>query len=94
VRDFKESIYSQIIIPAIVMTTHQARTDEASRTRRPIKMEVDLCLYRVVSEQCGGRILPFGVRQMIKGGAAVVRTKTNRETTLRRYQRLGREPSD
>ena len=35
-------------------------------TRPPITTELDLCLYRVVSELCRGRILPFGVRQLIK----------------------------
>eukprot|EP01042_Synura_sphagnicola_P036623 gene36623-biopygen14088 len=29
-------------------------------------MVVDLCLFRVVSDLCGGRVLPFGVRQIIK----------------------------
>eukprot|EP01040_Poterioochromonas_malhamensis_P021989 gene21989-26649_t len=33
---------------------------------RRITVTLDLCLFRTVSERCGGRILPFGVRQMIK----------------------------
>lgn len=32
----------------------------------PLTMLLDLCLYRVVSERCGGRVLPFGIRQLIK----------------------------
>eukprot|EP01040_Poterioochromonas_malhamensis_P019561 gene19561-biopygen5845 len=32
---------------------------------------VELCLYRGVSESCGGRVLPFGVRQLIKDYAGV-----------------------
>jgi surface protein len=32
---------------------------------------VELCLYRAVTEGCGGRILPFGVRQMIREYAFV-----------------------
>lgn len=32
----------------------------------PVTMVLDLCLFRVVTERCGGRVLPFGVRQMIK----------------------------
>lgn len=31
-----------------------------------IPIMVDLCLYRVVSERCQGRVLPFGIRQLIK----------------------------
>jgi hypothetical protein len=27
---------------------------------------LELCLYRAVTDRCGGRILSFGVRQMIK----------------------------
>jgi hypothetical protein len=49
------------------MTTFPAQIGEpAGRTHRPITMALDLCLYRAVTEQCGGRILPFGVRQMMK----------------------------
>lgn len=36
-----------------------------------ISIEVDLCLYRAVSERCRGRILPFEVRQIIKAYAWV-----------------------
>ncbi len=35
-------------------------------TRTLITTVVELCLYRAVTECCGGRILPFGVRQMIQ----------------------------
>ena len=47
-------------------------TPEApTRTDRPIKTLVERCLYRAVTEGCGGRILPFGVRQMIQEYAFV-----------------------
>lgn len=37
-------------------------------------MTVDLCLYRTVSDRCGGRVLPFGIRRLIKGYAFVTFT--------------------
>jgi surface protein len=42
--------------------------DEPSRgnPQPPITTVLDLCLYRAVSDHCGGRILPYGIRQMIK----------------------------
>jgi hypothetical protein len=49
-------------------------TPEAlTRTDRPITTLLERCLYRVVTERCGGRILPFGVRQLIKDFAFVKR---------------------
>eukprot|EP01040_Poterioochromonas_malhamensis_P018387 gene18387-21462_t len=48
------------------MTTPEARADDTGRTHRPITTVLELCLYRAVTEGCGGRILPFGVRQLIK----------------------------
>ena len=53
------------------MTTPQARTNETGRTQRPLTVVLELCLYRVVSDQCEGRILPFGVRQLIHNYAFV-----------------------
>jgi hypothetical protein len=49
-------------------TIPEARADDTGlRTIRSLRYGVvELCLYRVVSERCGGCILPFGVRQMIK----------------------------
>jgi hypothetical protein len=47
-------------------------TPEAlTRTDRSITTLLELCLYRVVTGRCGGRILPFDVRQMIKNYAFV-----------------------
>jgi hypothetical protein len=40
-------------------------------TESPIATVFELCFYRVVSEHCGGRILLFGVRQMIQDYAFV-----------------------
>eukprot|EP01039_Chlorochromonas_danica_P013333 gene13333-15421_t len=37
-------------------------------------MTVDLCLYRVTTERCNGRILPCAIRQMIMNYAFVVFT--------------------
>eukprot|EP01042_Synura_sphagnicola_P036884 gene36884-biopygen33075 len=48
-----------------------AFAEDARSIRRPIPMLVDLCLYRAVTECCEGRVLPFGVRQMIKAYAWV-----------------------
>jgi surface protein len=78
------------------MTTPEARADVAGRTHRPIKLELDLCLYRAVTEGCGGRILPFGVRQLIKDYAWVLCNNdtireavqlwcSDRATALQRY---------
>ncbi len=53
------------------MTTPQARTDETGRTQRPLPVVLELCLYRATGEQCEGRILPFGVRQLIHDYAFV-----------------------
>ena len=39
---------------------------QARSADQPIAMVMDLCLFRVVNESCGGRVLPFGVRQLIK----------------------------
>eukprot|EP01042_Synura_sphagnicola_P030459 gene30459-biopygen29152 len=47
------------------------RIDESGCSQPPVAKVLDLCLYRVVSERCRGRILPFGVRQMIKDYAWV-----------------------
>lgn len=44
-------------------TIRQERGIAATYTR---PMVVDLCLYSYVTERCGGQVLPFGVRQMIK----------------------------
>jgi hypothetical protein len=54
------------------LTTTEARANDTGRTHRPITTLVELCLYRVVTEGCGGCILPFGVRQMIKEYAFVI----------------------
>jgi hypothetical protein len=78
------------------LTTPEARADDTGRTHRPIFTVVELCLYRVVTEGCGGRILPFGVRQMIKDYAfvtfdndtlreAVQLWRNNRAVALQRY---------
>jgi hypothetical protein len=40
------------------MTTPEARADDTGRTHRPITTVLERCLYRVVSERCGGGILP------------------------------------
>jgi hypothetical protein len=53
------------------LTTPEARVDDTGRTHRPIATVVELCLYRAVTEGCGGRILPFGVRQRIRDYAFV-----------------------
>jgi hypothetical protein len=42
------------------------------RSDRPITTLVGRCLYRAVTDRCRGRILPFGVRQMIKEYAFVI----------------------
>ncbi len=47
------------------------RADETGRTYRPITTVLELCLYRAATESCGGRILPFDVRQLIKDYAFV-----------------------
>jgi surface protein len=63
---------------------------------RRIANELDLCLYRVVNERCAGRVLPFGVRQLIKDyawvsfdnetlRAAVRLWCRDRSTALQRY---------
>lgn len=85
-------------------TIAQAGSEDARRTRHPITMIVDLCLYRVVTECCAGRVLPLGIRQMIKAYAWVsVDDKTLWEAVrlwcidrakARLHQRLGREQSD
>ena len=54
-----------------MLFARHVRTDDAGRTQRPLPVVLELCLYRVVSEQCGGRILPFGVRQLIQDYAFV-----------------------
>jgi hypothetical protein len=46
-------------------------TGHGRPTDRPIAVVVDLCLYRVVTDRCRGRVLPFGVRQVIKDYAWV-----------------------
>lgn len=52
---------------------------------RPIAIELDLCLYRAVTEYCGGRVvLPFGVRRLIKDYAFV----SFDEQTLRKAVQL------
>jgi hypothetical protein len=53
------------------MTTPGGRADNAGRMHRPITAVLELCLYRAVTEGCGGRILPFGVRQLIKDNVFV-----------------------
>ena len=79
------------------MIPSQALSEHSRRRYRPIPVEVELCLYRAVSEQCGGRILPFGVRQMIKDYAwvsfdnqtlreAVRLWCSDRESALQRYR--------
>eukprot|EP01039_Chlorochromonas_danica_P012829 gene12829-14773_t len=35
------------------------------RRRWSIKMTADLCLYRVATRQCRGRVLPYAIREMI-----------------------------
>eukprot|EP01040_Poterioochromonas_malhamensis_P022799 gene22799-biopygen8123 len=61
-----------------------------------IPMVVDLCLFHVVAERCGGHILPYGVRQLIKDYAwisfdnrtlreAVRLWCSDRATALQRY---------
>jgi surface protein len=40
-------------------------------TGTPLTTVVDMSLYRAVTERCRGRILPFGVRQLIKNYAFV-----------------------
>jgi hypothetical protein len=40
-------------------------------TDRPNSTLLERCLYCAVTERCGGHILPFGVRQMIKEYAFV-----------------------
>eukprot|EP01039_Chlorochromonas_danica_P012371 gene12371-14133_t len=48
-----------------MLSTRQVRSEKTGRAERPLPVVLELCLYRVVNEQCGGRILPFGVRQLI-----------------------------
>jgi surface protein len=49
------------------MMVDRNRSPDIGPPPRPIAIELDLCLYRAVSEGCGGRVvLPFGVRQLIK----------------------------
>eukprot|EP01042_Synura_sphagnicola_P005235 gene5235-biopygen5575 len=48
------------------MISSQALSKPSRRPYRSLAIELDLCLYRTVSERWGGRILPFPVRQLIK----------------------------
>eukprot|EP01040_Poterioochromonas_malhamensis_P017848 gene17848-20647_t len=47
----------------------QVLADDAHPITHPLAMVLDLCLYRLVTDRCGGRVLPYGVRHMIKGYA-------------------------
>lgn len=81
----------QAMIPSTIEpSNHRQPTDH------PIPLLLDLCLYRVVNDRCGGQVLPFGVRQIIKEYAWVsFDNKTlreavrlwcrNKETALVRY---------
>eukprot|EP01039_Chlorochromonas_danica_P013981 gene13981-16258_t len=55
---------SEISTP--IKSSMRQHSDHDRHTHRSLSMVVDLCLYRVVAERCGGQVLPFGVRQMIK----------------------------
>lgn len=54
------------------------------RSDLPVALIIDLCLHRTVSELCGGRILPYPIRQMIKDYALVFFTNE----TLRRAAQM------
>lgn len=47
------------------------RTSWLRRCSKNPTPDTHLCLYRVVTECCAGRVLPLGIRQMIKAYAWV-----------------------
>lgn len=50
--------------------TNQQHAYDDDQNHCPV-LVLDLCLYRVVKQLCDGRVLPFGVRQLIKDFAFV-----------------------
>jgi hypothetical protein len=75
--------------PAATAST-TAAVAATSAPRRSIALTVDLCLFRVVSELCGCRVLPYGIRQMIKEYAFMSFTNE----TLREAVRIWRRNRD
>ena len=69
------TLVGEVLCSPAIVDTHAMIPSRPSGhgrpTDRPIAVMLDLCLYRVVTDRCRGRVLPFGVRQMIKDYAWV-----------------------